>query len=97
MTIVSKVLGYIGCSIMAVQSLPQLLRVYRKKSASDLSFATLGIGCLGGAITIAYGVLIAEPPLYVSVSFSVVVNMMVIVMKVMYGQDHQNTGSPLPP
>lgn len=85
MTVISKILGYIGCSIMAIQSLPQLWKVYQKKSASDLSYTTLAIGCIGGAITVAYGVLINEPPLYVSVSFSMVVNIIVIIMKVAYG------------
>lgn len=92
MTLVSKILGYIGCSIMAVQGLPQLWRVYQKKSAADLSYTTLSIGCIGGGITISYGVLINEPPLYVSVGFSTVVNVLIIMMKAMY----QNADLSLP-
>ncbi len=80
---------------MAIQSLPQLLKVYQNKSAADLSYTTLVIGCIGGGITIAYGVLINEPPLYVSVSFSMVVNITVVILKIVYGY-RQNAGLSLP-
>lgn len=88
----NKILGYIGCSILSLQSIPQVVKVYRTKSGKDLSYATLFMGCAGGAITISYGVLISEPPLYASVSFTVALNMLLILLKARYGSVESEVG-----
>lgn len=82
--VMDKILGYIGCTLMSIQGLPQLWRVYTTKSGEDLSYTTLALGCVGGGITVAYGVMIKEPPLYATVSFTVIVNMLVMGLKFVY-------------
>lgn len=84
-----KLLGYIGCSVMSLQGVPQVWRVIQTKSGTDLSYTTLLMGCAGGACTIAYGIMINEPPIYATVSFTVALNILLIGLKARYG--HQNT------
>lgn len=84
MTEANRIIGYVGCSLMSIQGVPQIWRVYKNKSASDLSYLTLALGCIGGGITVAYGVLINEPPIYATVSFTLLMNIIVLVLKIHY-------------
>jgi MtN3 and saliva related transmembrane protein len=88
-----RILGYVGCSLLSLQAVPQVWRIYKNKSAKDLSYATLGVSSVGCGLTIAYGVLIGEPPIYATVSFSMFMNAVVFALKVLYANragDHCN-------
>jgi MtN3 and saliva related transmembrane protein len=84
MTSYIQALGYIGCSIMSLQGVPQLWLVYRTKSTKDLSYATIAMSCIGGGLTVAYGILISEPPIYATVSFTLCVNALLLFFKMRY-------------
>lgn len=77
-------LGYLGCSIMSLQGVPQIWRMYKTKSTKDISYSTIALSCVGGALTIVYGVLIQEPPIYATVSFTMCMNAMLLVLKCRY-------------
>lgn len=79
-----QALGYLGCSIMSLQGVPQVWRVYKTKSTKDLSYATIAMSAIGGALTIVYGVLIEEPPIYATVSFTMCMNAMLLAFKLHY-------------
>lgn len=86
-----SILGYIGCGILAVQTIPQLVRVWMQKSGRDLSYTSICIGLIGGGFTVAYGVMLNQPPLYTTVSFSMMVNIVLLVLKAWFDSAQHNS------
>lgn len=78
------IIGYIGGSILAVQLIPQIVKVIRRKSAKDLSYVTLCLYIIGGTLTIVYGILIDQPPIFATVSFSLTCNVSLLLMKLLF-------------
>lgn len=66
----ANILGYIGGCIVSLQGVPQILKIWRNRSADDLSYASLFTYIIGGGLIISYGVMIQQPPIYSTVSLS---------------------------
>lgn len=79
-----QILGYAGGVIMAVQNIPLLWKVWKTKSAHDLSYSTLAMTIVGGSLTLTYGVMIDEPPIYGTLAFSMSNVIALIVLKRLY-------------
>ena len=67
-----SIIGYTGGIILSFQSLPQVFKVWSTKSAKDLSYASLLTYLMGGSLTVTYGVLINQPPIYAPLVFSMI-------------------------
>jgi uncharacterized protein with PQ loop repeat len=78
------ILGYVGGGVLAVQNIPLLVRIYKRRSTGDLSYHTLGFFLFGGATTIAYGALIRAPPIYATLALSWTVNFIILMLKIQY-------------
>jgi uncharacterized protein with PQ loop repeat len=77
----ASILGYVGGSLLAIQMIPQLIKVWRSLSTKDLSFATLFLNILGGSMVTAYGILISQPPVYATVLCSLSCNTCLLISK----------------
>lgn len=86
--LVSDIIGYVGGSILAIQNIPLLLRIWKRKSTGDLSYHTLAFFIIGGTLTIIYGVMISAPPIYATLTFSLTTNVIVLGLKITF--DFQN-------
>ena len=51
-----KLLGLVAGTITSVTFLPQVIRIYKTKSAKDLSATMLGLLIVGVAMWLAYGI-----------------------------------------
>jgi MtN3 and saliva related transmembrane protein len=77
----ASIFGYIGGSILAVQLIPQIIKVCRMKSAENLSFLTLFLNITGGSMVIYYGIMISQPPVYATVICSLSCNIILLICK----------------
>lgn len=78
---------YVGSTAGALTTfafLPQVIKVWRTRCADDLSFLTFAVFCLGVALWMAYGVLIASPPLIVTNAITFVLALALVVMKIAF-------------
>lgn len=55
--------GFAAGALTTASFLPQLLAVYRQKSAKDLSWSYLAMFTLGVGLWFGYGVMLARPPI----------------------------------
>ncbi len=55
-----KLLGLVAGTITSVTFLPQVIRIYKTKSAKDLSSTMLGMLIVGVAMWLAYGIAIND-------------------------------------
>lgn len=78
----SDTLGYVGGAILAVQSIPQIVKVVRTKSSRDISYATIGTFMFGSSLMFTYGILEHRPPVYITLAISIVLNATLACLKV---------------
>ncbi len=55
-----KLLGLVAGTITSVTFLPQVIRIYKTKSAKDISSAMLGMLIVGVAMWLAYGIAVND-------------------------------------
>lgn len=78
------ILGIIAGTLTTVSFIPQVLKIYRRKDAKDLSLATFCIFSCGVFFWLAYGIMIKEWPVILANSITLVLISLIIAMKIRY-------------
>ncbi len=80
-----ELLGFCAGILVAISSLPQLIKSWRTKSTQDISLSWLLINIFGQVLWIGYGFLKESLSLVVmsSITFAMVVS--VLILKLRYG------------
>ena len=78
----------IGAGVFTgISLLPQLIKIYKEKKSENISWGMLIILLTGLGGWIWYGVLKSDVPIIVTNSFSVVVNIAIMILSVRYKQE----------
>ena len=78
-------IGYAAAFLTTVSFLPQVIKVWRSRSARDISLATYGMFTLGAALWLAYGLVIQATPVILANAVTVVLAAAVLVAKLRFG------------
>ncbi len=78
-------IGYLAATLTTVAFLPQLIKVWKNRSAKDVSYAMLLIFSLGVLCWLIYGFLISSLPIIVANSLTLILNLLILVLKVKFG------------
>jgi MtN3 and saliva related transmembrane protein len=84
MPLVTEAIGMIAGTLTTIAFVPQLLRIYRTKSARDVSYLTFGIFSVGVALWLAYGLLIRSPAIIAANVVTLLLATAVLVLKARY-------------
>lgn len=79
--------NYIGIAagvFTSISLIPQFLKVIREKKSEDISLWTLFVLLAGLLLWVYYGIVKSDWPLIVTNSFSVLVNLLVIIFTLRY-------------
>lgn len=79
-----EILGLIAGVFTASSMLPQLVKIIKEKKANDLSLGMLAILITGMCLWIYYGVLREDWPIILTNSFSLLLNIIVIILSIKY-------------
>ncbi len=79
-------MGLAAGTLTTLSFLPQLARVYRLKSAKDLSYGYLLAFALGILLWLAYGILVRDTPLIIANAVTLSLVMALVGMKIGYGR-----------
>ena len=79
-----EVLGLVACGITSVAMMPQLIKVIKEKNAEDISVVMLLVLITGLSLWVWYGILQNELPIILSNSFSVLVNITLLICCMMF-------------
>ena len=75
----------IGAGLLtAFSMLPQLIKVIKEKKAEEISITMVIILIAGLSLWVAYGVLKEDWPLIITNSFSVLVNILLLIFRLKY-------------
>ncbi|HZH95290.1 MAG TPA: SemiSWEET transporter [Flavisolibacter sp.] len=76
----------IGAGILTASStLPQLVKIIKEKKASDVSILMIVVLIVGLSLWVVYGLMQNDWPLIVTNSFSVLVNILLLIYRLRYG------------
>ncbi|MFH1193398.1 MAG: SemiSWEET transporter [bacterium] len=78
-------LGLIAASLTTVSNLPQAIKAVKTKQTKDLSLITYLIVALGGALWLAYGIIIGDTPLVAGNSIALVLTILILFLKLKHG------------
>lgn len=80
----TQIIGILAGLFTAISMLPQLLKIIKHKKAEDVSITMLVVLLTGLSLWIAYGILRDDMPIIATNSFSLLLNISVIILRVKY-------------
>ncbi|MFO0773788.1 MAG: SemiSWEET transporter [Nitrospiraceae bacterium] len=89
MTDLTTYLGYLAGTLTTIAFFPQLLKIWRSKSAEDVSLAMFVIFTSGVALWLGYGILIDAWPIIVANTVTLLLAFAILVLKLRYSRSAQ--------
>lgn len=82
----TTIIGIAAGTLTSVSLLPQLIKMIRERKATDISIVMLVTLFSGLALWIVYGIRIKDWPVIITNVFSLLVNLLIIVLRARYKQ-----------
>ena len=79
-------IGSVAAACTTGAFVPQVLRVWRLRSAREVSLTTFTVFSGGTAAWLVYGLLIASPPVIVANAVTCLLSLTMVGMKLVYGR-----------
>ena len=79
-----SIIAYSGGTILGLQMIPQIIRVYMTKSSSDISYVFLFLNILGLVCMAIYGISNDDKPIYIPILFSITNTICLVSLKIYY-------------
>jgi MtN3 and saliva related transmembrane protein len=80
-----SLLGYLAGALTSVALLPQVIKIYKSRSARDISTVMFIIFCTGIILWIIYGFAIDSLPVILANSVSLSLSLIILLLKFKYG------------
>lgn len=92
MTTILAILATIFGTLGAFSSVPQIYKIFKRKSAKDISIATYSIVLLGTISWFLYGIQLKDFPLIFSNGVALIFVSWVVIGWFMYGRENKEKG-----
>ena len=79
-----EIIGYAGAVISSVSFMPQVIKIWKTKSAHDLSMITLFLLSTNAALWSVYGIMKEATPLWITNVLMLAMVVIMIIFKMMY-------------
>jgi MtN3 and saliva related transmembrane protein len=83
--VTAESIGYAAAFLTTVSFLPQVIKVWRSRSARDISLPTYALFTVGAALWLCYGVAIHSLPVELANAVTVVLAAGVLAAKIRFG------------
>ena len=80
----TTVVGFFAGFLTTISFLPQVVKTWKTRSASDLSLGMFSVFSVGVLFWLAYGFLIQEPPMIIWNSVTLILFSAILVMKLKF-------------
>ena len=81
-----EVFGFIAGAVMTVGFVPQVWRLYKLKSAREISLPFISLYLVGSACWLSYGVLLGLPPIILWNAAGLLLGIAMLYAKLKYGK-----------
>ncbi|MBB4807839.1 MtN3 and saliva related transmembrane protein [Chryseobacterium defluvii] len=79
-----NILGIIAGTLTSISMVPQLVKVLKEKNVEDLSWVMLLVLIIGVSLWVWYGIIKGEWPIIISNTFSVLLNITLLICYMIY-------------
>jgi MtN3 and saliva related transmembrane protein len=79
-------LGFTAATLTTCSFVPQLTKVWRTKSAEDLSYGMFSVLSLGILLWLIYGLIIRDLPLIAANAITLALNVAILALKLRYSR-----------
>ena len=80
----TTVVGFFAGFLTTISFLPQVVKTWKTRSASDLSLGMFSVFSVGVLFWLVYGFLIQEPPMIIWNSVTLILVLAILVMKLKF-------------
>jgi MtN3 and saliva related transmembrane protein len=81
----TTLIGLMAGALTTVALLPQVAKIYKTKSARDISLGMFIVFCVGVALWVVYGILLNELAIVIWNTVTLVLGLAIVSMKLAYG------------
>lgn len=81
----AELIGYLAASLTTVAFLPQVVRIWRTRSARDVSLPTFVLFTTGVALWLVYGLLLTAWPIIAANVVTLVLALLILALKLRFG------------
>ena len=85
MNYLTSIIGFIAAILTTVAFVPQIIRIWRARSAKDVSLGMYTLFTFGVVLWLVYGILIYSWPIILANCVTLLLAGVVLVMKVKFG------------
>ena len=85
MNYLTSIIGFIAAILTTVAFVPQIIRIWRARSAKDVSLGMYTLFTFGVVLWLVYGILIHSWPIILANCVTLLLAGVVLVMKVKFG------------
>ena len=89
-------LGFVAGGLTTLAFVPQVIKIWRSKSASDISWGMFLIFSAGVAFWLAYGIALDELPLIIANAVTLALALLILFLKWLYQNPAIKSASALP-
>ncbi len=82
---IEQMVGYVAGFLTTVSFLPQVIKVWKSRSAKDISLGMFVLFTLGVSLWLVYGVMLGGAPIIVANAVTLVLASLVLVAKLRFG------------
>ncbi len=81
----SELVGYVAASLTTIAFLPQVIRIWRTRSARDVSLPTFVLFTIGVALWLVYGVMLTAWPIIAANVVTLALAGLILILKLRFG------------
>ena len=89
-------LGFAAGSLTTLAFIPQVIQIWRSKSANDISWGMFVIFSVGVALWLAYGIALNELPLIIANAVTLALALLILFLKWFYRKTSPQSARALP-
>lgn len=83
-TVLFNVLGLLAGSLTTLSFMPQMLRIWRRRSADDLSYGALALFITGISLWVLYGAALHSFPIMITNAVTLALNLSILALKILH-------------
>ena len=82
---VTTIIGLTAATLTTIAFIPQVTKIWKTKSAKDVSLGMFVVFCTGVALWLAYGIMLGEVPIRIANTITLILGLAILAMKLKYG------------
>ncbi|MCC2590469.1 SemiSWEET family sugar transporter [Chryseobacterium sp. MFBS3-17] len=81
-----EIIGFVAGGLSSALFIPQIIKIFREKSAEEISLLTCIIGVISSGLWLWYGIIQDHISMMVTNSIAIAATVLLVILKLMYSE-----------